>query len=236
MRLGNPHTRAFFPARQELVGTQKACRASKNALPGRNDDQGYSRKKGGSILKADQDHWNRKYQSGDFPKNPSKIVQQFYRQATPGRALDIAAGTGRNTIFLAERGFQVEALDISDKALSGFEKYSNVIPVCVDFDTYNIPMNRYSLILNIRFLHRRLFPLIIEGLIDGGVLIFETYLIGNDPASQSRHRREFMLRPNELIHSFLPLRIIHYQEMVSGYSEEDRPIASLVAVKGQGAG
>jgi SAM-dependent methyltransferase len=185
-------------------------------------------------LKQDQERWNEKYAAGDFPQKPSEIVQRFYRRAPMGRALDIAAGSGRNTLFLAEQGFKVEALDISDKGLAGLDKHSNVVPICVDLDVFDIPMKRYSLILNIRFLHRRLFPQIIEGLTDGGLLIFETYLVWKDKAPESAHRRDFMLRPNELLHSFLPLRIFHYQETVPGDSDEDRPIASLVAIKGQG--
>lgn len=185
-------------------------------------------------MKQDQVQWNRKYMAGDFPKQPSQIVQQFYRQAPMGQALDIAAGSGRNAVFLAKQGFKVAALDISDKALAGLDKHPNLMPACVDFDRFDLPMNRYGLILNIRFLHRRLFPQIIEGLTDGGVLIFETYLIGKDEESQSHHRRNFMLRPNELLHSFLPLRIIYYQESISGDSEEGRPVASLVAIKRHG--
>jgi SAM-dependent methyltransferase len=186
---------------------------------------------GGSLLKQDQVRWNQKYGAGDFPQTPSQIVQQFCHLAPMGRALDIAAGSGRNTLFLAEQGFKVEALDISDKGLAGFSKHVNVIPACVDFDVFDIPMNRYCLILNIRFLHRRLFPQIIEGLVDGGMLIFETYLVWKDMEPVSAHNRDFMLRPNELLHSFLPLRVIHYQEKISEDSEESRPIAALVAIK-----
>jgi SAM-dependent methyltransferase len=186
-------------------------------------------------LKQDQERWNEKYAAGDFPRKPSTIVQEFYRRAPMGHALDIAAGSGRNTIFLADQGFKVAALDISDRALAGLDQHLNVTPVCVDFDAFDIPMNRYELILNIRFLHRRLFPQIIEGLTDGGVLIFETYLMSPDAAPQGAHRRDFMLRANELLHSFLPLRIIYYREMFSADSQEDRPIASLVAVKVPGA-
>lgn len=179
--------------------------------------------------------WNEKYAAGDFPKNPSPIVKEFYRRAPMGHALDIAAGSGRNTLFLADQGFKVAALDISDRALAGLDKHPNVMPVCVDFDTFDIPMNRYDLILNIRFLHRRLFPQIIEALADGGVLIFETYLMAPDAAPPEAHRRDFMLRPNELLHSFLPLRILYYREMLSADSEEDRSLASLVAVRVPGA-
>ncbi|MFH0724888.1 MAG: methyltransferase domain-containing protein [Pseudomonadota bacterium] len=184
-------------------------------------------------MKQDRERWNQKYAAGDFPQKPSEIVQQFYRLAPMGRALDIAAGSGRNSLFLAEQGFKVEALDISDKGLTGLDKHGNVMPLCVDFDVFDIPMKRYSLILNIRFLQRRLFPQIIEALTDGGLLIFETYLVWKDKEPESAHRRDFMLRANELLHSFLPLRIIHYQETVPGDSEEDRPIACLVAIKDQ---
>ena len=186
-------------------------------------------------MKQDQLRWNEKYAAGDFPKEPSPIVREFYRRAPKGQALDIAAGSGRNAIFLANHGFKVAALDISDRALAGLDKHPNVTPVCVDFDTFDIPMNRYDLILNIRFLHRRLFPQIIEGLTDGGVLIFETYLMTPEVALPGVHRRDFMLRPNELLHSFLPLRILHYREKLSADSEEDRPLASLVAVRVPGA-
>jgi tellurite methyltransferase len=186
-------------------------------------------------LKQDQVRWNEKYAAGDFPQKPSLIVQKFYREAQMGHALDIAAGSGRNAIFLADRGFKVSALDISDRALAGLDQHPNVIPECVDFDTFDIPVNRYDLIINIRFLHRRLFPQIIEGLTDRGVLIFETYLMTPDAAQSGGHRRDFMLRPNELLHSFLPLRIIQYREMRSADSEEQRPLASLVAVKVSGA-
>lgn len=182
-------------------------------------------------MKEDKDRWNRKYGAGDFPKSPSRIVQSFSRQALRGRALDIASGAGRNSLFLAELGYEVDALDISDAALSSLKDLPNIMPLCVDLDTFDIPRNRYNLILNIRFLQRRLFPQIIEGLVDGGMLIFEAYLLDIKPVSGKPHRREFMLRPNELIHAFLPLRILHYQETVAEDTEEGRPIASLVAVK-----
>jgi tellurite methyltransferase len=179
----------------------------------------------------DRSRWNLKYESGDFPRNPSEIVKRFYQLASPGRALDIASGSGRNSIFLANKGFSVEALDISEQALSIFNKHVGISAACVDFDFFDIPMNRYALILNIRFLQRRLFPQIIEGLCDGGLLIFETYMVGNESWRREEHHREYMLRPNELIHSFMSLRILYYQEFFGNDSEEGRPIASLVAIK-----
>lgn len=182
-------------------------------------------------MEQDRIRWNKKYRGGEHPVAPSSIVKDFYAIGPVGRVLDIAAGKGRNSLFLAERGFQVDALDISDEALSGLSQYPNVMPVCVDFDDFDIPENRYDLILNIRFLHRRLFPQIMEGLVTGGALIFETYLIGGDIAHAGEHRKEYMLRPNELLRAFLPLRILYYREILTGDAEEGRALASLVAIK-----
>jgi SAM-dependent methyltransferase len=184
-------------------------------------------------LKSDQIRWNQRYREGPFSSEASGIVKRFSKAAPMGHALDIAAGKGRNSIFLGKMGFEVEALDISQVALAGLQRFERVRPVCADFDSFDIPENRYSLIVNIRFLHRRLFPQIIEGLLPGGVLIFETYMMGPDPAHPGDHNRDYMLRRNELLRAFLPLRILYYREVDAGDdAEEGRPLASLVGVKG----
>jgi len=149
-----------------------------------------------------------------------------------GRALDIAAGNGRNAIFLAKQSIEVDAVDISDIALARLSGvHPRLHPLCADFDAFDIPENRYSLILNIRFLSRRLFPYIKEGLIPGGLLIFETYLDAPSVKNSDSFCREYLLRPNELLHAFLSLRIIFYEEQLSHKSDNQRPVASLVAVK-----
>lgn len=187
-------------------------------------------------MKSDQRRWNARYREGQFSREPSDIVKRFCSEAPRGRALDIAAGKGRNSIFLGKMGFEVEALDISPVALRGLGRFARVSPICVDFDSHDIPENRYSLIVNIRFLHRRLFPQIIEGLCPGGLLIFETYLIDAGKAHPNGHHRDYLLRRNELLRSFLPLRIIYYRERDGvGGGQEDRPLASLVGIKQAGA-
>ena len=164
--------------------------------------------------------------------DPSPIVKKFYKLAPGGRALDIAAGTGRNAVFLAEQGYQVDAVDISDVGLKRVSKrHPNLHPVCIDIDTFDIPIGRYSLILNIRFLNRRLFPYIREGLIRGGILIFETYLEAQERESNSPLCRDYLLKENELLHAFLSFRIIFYQERRQRQDGEPRHFASLVALK-----
>jgi len=185
-------------------------------------------------MKEDRIRWNEKYLNKEtlYPAAPAKIVEQFYRLAPEGKALDIAAGTGKNALFLAEQGFSVDAVDISDAALRMFaSRHPNITPVCADLDHFDIPRERYSLIINLRFLNRRLFPYIREGLVPGGILIFESYLegVGEDYCRPSC--RDYLLRDNELLHSFLSLKILFYQETKIAEQKEFCHIASLVAMK-----
>lgn len=184
---------------------------------------------------ADRSRWNPRYTDlADAEREaPSVVVKRWCRLARPGRALDLAAGNGRNSLFLAERGFTVHALDIADVALRGLAgRHPRILPACVDLDLYDITPAHYSLIINLHFLNRRLFPLIQEGLEPGGVLIFESWLIG---ATRKRTRaascRDYYLRPNELLHAFLPLNIRLYQENLQSTRAASGPLATLVAVK-----
>lgn len=183
-------------------------------------------------MKGDRSRWNERYQKKQFSIEPAEIVTRFAAMAPPGRALDLAAGNGRNSRFLAKAGFTVDALDVSDLGLRSLAGAGpNLNPVCVDLDHFDIPARRYSLIVNIRFLSRRLFPLIREGLTPGGLLIFQTYLETDHPAAAAPSCRDYLLRTNELLHAFLPLRIIFYQEAEDPTRDDHYQQASLVAVQ-----
>jgi len=180
----------------------------------------------------DRIKWNDKYLQHEFSTDPSRIVTKHYALSRPGKALDIAAGNGRNSIFLAKHGFSVEAVDISDvglRQISGL--YPDLHPLCVDLDTFDIPASRYALILNIRFLNRRLFPLIVEGLVPGGILIFESYLQRPKEIDEGPTCRDYRLRENELLHAFLPLKILYYREGNFPGPKNRGAVASLVAMK-----
>jgi SAM-dependent methyltransferase len=182
---------------------------------------------------SDRLKWNEKYRRKDYPAEPSSLVQEFCGLARGTAALDLAAGNGRNALFLANQGFTVDAVDISDVGLTLMAgRHQSVRAICVDLDTFEIPAERYDLIVNILFLNRRLFPQIQEGLRRGGLLIFESLLEAPRGNDRGEHCRDFYLRENELLRSFLSLRILHYhEELHSSDSDHDRRLASLVAVR-----
>ena len=181
---------------------------------------------------SDRVKWNSKYRQGDFPTDPSDIVKQYFGLAPGKAALDIAAGSGRNALFLANHGFAVDAVDIADEALAPLAgSHPGVRGICADLDTFDIPPERYDLILNVLFLNRRLFPQIIGGLRPGGLLIFETLLEPPGGQAGSGRCRDYFLRANELLHSFLALHIWHYREDPPDGQEPGRRLASLVAAR-----
>jgi SAM-dependent methyltransferase len=173
---------------------------------------------------------------------PTAFVASFLPQLSgPGRALDIAAGSGRNSLALAQRGFQVDAVDISwqglylgrQRALAVGLTAAHIRFMVADVECPWLPQGPYDLILVSRFLYRPLFPLIKERLQAGGWLMYETFLAKAHPdhcASMSEH---YLLKPDELRMAFADLDIIYYRE-ITPQSQEDhhqRASAQLVARK-----
>ena len=183
-------------------------------------------------MTSDREKWDRKYRERAFSPKPSRIVREFYRRAPMGRALDLACGNGRNACFLAERGFEVDAVDISEVGLRRFVcRLPGVNRICQDLATFVIRPGRYQLILNIRFLQRDLFPALQAGLAPGGLLIFETYLEEKDPAAASRFRPEHLLQSGELQRTFPNLQTIAYHEGASQSEGAPARKASLIALR-----
>src|ERR1051325_776197 len=135
----------------------------------------------------DQHRWDRAHTSSRDDERPSAFLEEVFRQfggfLPRGRALDIACGKGRNALFLAQRGFEVTAIDISPVALEIASKRAAEISVSVlwkqqDLENIELGHECYDLVINFNYLQRSLFGQIQRSLRPGGVVIFETYLLG----------------------------------------------------------
>ena len=159
-------------------------------------------------------------------------MEKYAKLAKVGKALDIACGQGRNTKYLAELGFEVDGVDLSDYALSQIEPHPKIHTIEADLDSYSLEKNRYDLIININYLNRNFFHQIKEALKVGGVVIFETFIIAHGDFNNPQNP-EYLLRKNELLHAFLSLDVIYYEERddINLRGEKTR-VASLVAKKG----
>lgn len=175
---------------------------------------------------------------------PAKfLVQQFHR-LPKGKVLDVAAGRGRHSLFLASHGFQVDAVDRDESALALLsasaqgDTPSAITTRALDFEqpAPNEPglgKNVYDVILVFFYLHRPLFPAIMGALKPGGVLVYETFTIENHLYHHHPKRREFCLSPNELLGLTAPLHVLHYDEgaHVDGAGSDRVYTAQLLASK-----
>ncbi len=150
-----------------------------------------------------------------------------------GRALDLAMGAGRNSVYLAKEGFQVEGIDISaeavGKAVTLAESEGVKISTLVaDLENgYRLPLAAYDLIVCFYYLHRPLIAEIKQSLRPGGVVVYETY--NTDQAEWGRPKNpDHLLQHNELLNMFCDYRILRYRE---GVIEPRKAIASIIARK-----
>lgn len=167
-----------------------------------------------------RERWNERYRrDGDaaFGRDPSQwLVEQRSRLQThrKGRALDLACGPGRNSLFLAELGFEVDAVDVSEVALEGLRANAarrrlRVHALRADLEADAFPDASYEVIVVFNFLLRSLFEPIERALAPGGLLVFETWR--QDPGGRRR-----ALDPGELLAAFPGLELLEHAEREAG--------------------
>jgi SAM-dependent methyltransferase len=109
---------------------------------------------------VDSKAWDARYANSPdlvWTAEPNRFVIEETAHLKPGRALDLAAGEGRNAIWLAERGWRVTALDFSPVAIERGRNLARQRGVQVDWQvadltTYEPPADSFDLVL-IAYLH-----------------------------------------------------------------------------------
>ena len=149
------------------------------------------------------------------------LVQQFHR-LTKGTALDVAAGGGRHSLYLAAHGYDVRAIDRDAQALSQLKSAANKRRLRISTETHDLEQSAphepdlgkdlYDVIVVFFYLHRSLFPLLMDALKPGGYLVYETFTIDNYFHHKHPKRWEFCLAHNELLRLTSPLLVLHYNE------------------------
>ncbi len=155
---------------------------------------------------------------------------------TAGQALDLACGEGRDAVFLATRGLTVEAIDGSAVALAKGRQLAAARAATVTWRHLNLEggwlpeRHTYALITCHNFLHRPLLAALPDALTPGGILIYATYLTGQEryghPANPAH-----LLRPGELRQACTGLEILAYQEGTTRCCGQPAMRAAVVARK-----
>ncbi len=130
---------------------------------------------------------------------PSPWIVQWAGLIAAGAAvLDIAAGGGRHTRFFADRGHKVTAIDRDVSALAAQPNVEIVQADLEDGSPWPLPGRSFGAVIVTNYLHRPLFPALLDALAPGGVLLYETFMEGNERFGHPS-QPEFLLKDGELL-------------------------------------
>ena len=114
------------------------------------------------------------------------------------RVLDLAAGNGRHTRFFAGRGHPVTAVDRDVSGLAATDTVEVIQADLEDGSPWPLAGRTFGAVVVTNYLHRPLFPVLLDSITPGGVLLYETFMIGNERFGKPS-RPEFLLRDGELL-------------------------------------
>jgi SAM-dependent methyltransferase len=161
----------------------------------------------------------------------SWLVQHAGLLPHEGRALDIACGRGRHALWLADHGLTTLAVDrdpvaireLNDAAREGRLPLRAEVSDLEGRET-SFHGSTFDVIVAFHYLHRPLFPALIEALAPGGLLVYETFTRAQAARGKPTNP-DFLLKPGELLELVRPLEVLASRE--GDY--DDRMVASVVA-------
>jgi len=172
------------------------------------------------LSQDDQTRWDKQHAESTGETQPASFLRQVFTtnawQLSRGRALDIACGKGRNSLYLAELGFEVAAMDISTVALDEARTRAQSKQLRIDWrqtdlEVVQLEEAAFELVVNFNYLQRSLIPQIERAVKVGGYIIFETYLIDQKEIGQPKNP-DYLLGHNELLEYFRDFRVLYYRE------------------------
>lgn len=156
---------------------------------------------------------------------PSPWIIRFTEQLEiPSRVLDVACGAGRHTRLLADAGHHVTAVDRDLTSLEGFRpSLGSLDLVSADLEDgspWPLGSSTFDAIVVTNYLWRPLFPVLREALADNGLLLYETFAVGNERFGKPSNPA-FLLNPDELLTAFgSDLQVLAFEQ---GQVSEPKP-------------
>jgi SAM-dependent methyltransferase len=118
--------------------------------------------------------------------------------APEAAVLDLAAGRGRHALFFAERGHKVTAVDRDTSRLAPHANIESLQADLEDGSPWPLAGRRFGAVVVTNYLHRPLMPALLDAVASNGVLLYETFMEGNERFGKP-NRPEFLLRDGELL-------------------------------------
>jgi len=148
------------------------------------------------------------------------VASEWVRRFAPlvpagGTVLDVACGSGRHARLFAGRGHPVLAVDRNAEAIAGLSEVKGVDVRVADIEGQSWPFAglRFAGVVVTNYLHRALLPVLVQAVAPGGLLIYETFAVGNERFGRPSNP-DFLLRPGELLDAVRSeLRVVAYEDV-----------------------
>jgi SAM-dependent methyltransferase len=182
--------------------------------------------------------WNERYRSReraaeDLNAEPTPLLVATASNLVPGKALDLASGTGRNSLWLAEHGWNVTAVDAASAAIEILQTRANersleinAIVADLEKEEFEIEPSHWDFIAICYYLQRNLFEPAKRGIVPGGLLLCIVHI--TEPGEDES---PFRLRPGGLEKHFDGWEILHYHEGKVDDAAHRRAVAEIAARK-----
>ena len=160
---------------------------------------------------------------------PSPWVMRFaHLISRGGTVLDVACGSGRHLRWLAARGFRVCGVDRDAEALSASQGAGELIVADLEAGPWPLGERRFDAVVVTNYLWRDKLPRVVAAVAPGGVLLYETFAVGNERYGRPSNPA-FLLRPGELLEATRGLHVVAYEDGV--LDEPTRRVQRIAALR-----
>ena len=186
------------------------------------------------MSQQDRDKWNQRYSENTYRKgNPVTLLENWISKVPKGRALDIACGAGRNAIFMAEAGFEVDAIDISQTGIAMAREKAESQGLDINWIAHDLDEpydfeSDYNLIVVLWYVNLPLIMKLCNHLAPGGFLICEEHLV-TDEETIGPKNPHYRVKTDALREAASALDILYYGETIEG-NDIGEPVCSARVV------
>lgn len=142
---------------------------------------------------------------------PSAWLRRF-APTTPGTALDVACGSGRNLRWLAQAGWQVTGVDRDAAATAPLRALAEIVDADIENGPWPLHRREFDLVVVCNYLWRPLFGPIRDAVKPGGWLVWETFADGQQAIGRPS-RPDFLLQRGELLRVCEGWRVVAYEDL-----------------------
>ena len=188
------------------------------------------------MSKQDRDKWNQRYAEDSYHKNnPVVLLEDWLAKLPVGKALDVACGAGRNALFLAKAGFQVDAIDISPEGLHKARQQARSQGLDVNWIEHDLDQafrfdTDYDLIVVMWYVNLALISRLCGCLAAGGYLLCEEHLI-TDQEVIGPTSSNYRVAPGALRGAVSGVDVLLYEEIIENSSAGEQVASARVVAK-----